>query len=179
MTKFQFLTLLAAGAFTFAAGCDSQKAASNVGAADSGEHVHQHDHEDGTVHHGHEDHSVEGHTHGKGPHGGTIADWGGGAFHVEFIVDHDKQEATAYVLGTDEKTPTPIDAEEITLSIKDPAFTVALKPSPQDGESKRTFSRFVGNHENLGIAKRFEGSMSGVVAGTPYSGNFKESADDK
>ena len=174
MKKFQFLSLLAVAVFTVAVGCDSQKPDSTSGGSDSGEHVH----EDGTVHHGHDDHSVEGHTHGEGPHGGTIADWGGGTFHVEFTVDHDKQQATAYILGNDEKTPTPIDAEEVTLSIKDPAFTVSLKTSPQDGESEGNASRFVGIHENLGTAKDYEGSMSGVVDGTPYSGNFKEGAED-
>ena len=67
-------------------------------------------------------HKVEGHSHGAGPHDGTIADWGGGKYHVEFTVDHDKQEATVFLLGTDEKTPSPIAAEEIQLSIKSPAM---------------------------------------------------------
>jgi hypothetical protein len=64
------------------------------------------------------------------------------------------------------------------LSIKDPAFTAALKASPQDGDPEGKASRFVGNHENLGIVKEYEGSMSGAVNGTPYSGNFKEVAHD-
>ena len=29
-----------------------------------------------------------GHSHGAGPHDGTLADWGGGKYHVEFTVDH-------------------------------------------------------------------------------------------
>jgi hypothetical protein len=154
-------------------GCDSTKPnAGTMGdSAKSGEHTHT----DGTVHKSHDE---EGHAHGEGPHGGTIADWGGGKFHIEFTVDHDKQEATVYVLGNDEKTATPIDAAEITLAIKDPAFQVALKPSPQGGDSAGKASRFVGNHKNLGIVKESEGSMSGAVDGTPYSGNFKEVAHD-
>ena len=122
--------------------------------------------------HGH--HHVEGHAHGNGPHGGTIADWGGGKFHVEFTVNHDKQEATVYILGTDEKTPSPIDAKVITLSIDDPAFSCELAASPMSSEVMGGASRFVGTHENLGIVKEYEGSMSGVVDGTPYSGKFKE-----
>ena len=51
-----------------------------------------------------------------GPHDGAVADWGGGKFHVEFTVDHDKQEGTVYILAADEKTPTPIAAQEIQLS---------------------------------------------------------------
>ena len=171
MKKFQFLSFVAITAFVLMTGCDSKKADNPTGGgnANSGEHVH----DDGTVHEGHDE---EGHAHGEGPHGGTVADWGGGKFHVEFTVDHDKQEATVYILGDDEKTATPIDAEEITLSIKDPAFTASLKASPQDGDPAGKASRFVGNHENLGIVKVYEGSMSGAVSGTPYSGNFKEVA---
>src|SRR6056297_1812565 len=77
--------------------------------------------------HGHErgggeerDHGVVGHGHGVGPHEGVIADWGGGKFHVEFTVDHDKTQACVYVLGGDEKTPIPIDAPSIELYILDP-----------------------------------------------------------
>ena len=57
------------------------------------------------------------HSHGAGPHGGAVADWGGGAYHVEFTVDHDKKEATVYILGGDEKTPAPIKAERIHLAL--------------------------------------------------------------
>lgn len=39
-----------------------------------------------------------GHSHGSGPRGGAVADWGGGAYHVEFTVDHDAKKATVYVL---------------------------------------------------------------------------------
>src|SRR5262245_61308003 len=58
--------------------------------------------------------------HGAGPHGGTISDWGGGKYHVEFTVDHGKKEATVYILGDDEKTPAPVKASKLLLSINDP-----------------------------------------------------------
>lgn len=160
--------------FVSAVGCnsgtektDDEKSSSKK----TGEHVHA----DGTTH---ADHGEEGHAHGPGPHDGTVADWGGGKYHVEFTVDHDKQEATVYVLGTDEKTPTPIDSEEITLTINEPSLTTALKPSPQEGDPEGKASRFVGNHEGLGVVREYEGSMSAVVDGTPYSGKFKEEAHD-
>lgn len=121
-------------------------------------------------------HAIEGHSHGAGPHDGTIADWGGGKYHVEFTVDHDKQEATIYVLGGDEKTASPIPAEEIQLSIKDPPMQVALKASPQEGDPEGSASRFVGNDEGLGVVQEYEGTITGVVDDTPYSGNFKEEA---
>ena len=114
--------------------------------------------------------------HGAGPHDGTLADWGGGKFHVEFTVDHGKQEATVYVLGDDEKTPRPIGAETIQLSIKDPLMNVAMTAVPQEGDAPGTASRYVGNHEGLGVVQEYAGTISGVVEGTPYSGDFQEVA---
>ena len=37
------------------------------------------------------------HTHGAGPHGGVVIDWGGGAYHVEFTVDHHYERVAAHV----------------------------------------------------------------------------------
>jgi hypothetical protein len=124
------------------------------------------------------DHSVAGHGHGAGPHDGTIVDWGGGKYHVEFTVDHDKQEGTAYILGGDEKTPTPIKAEEIQLVITDPAMEVTLKAAPQEGDPEGSASRFVGNHEKLGVVQEYAGTITGVIDDTPYSGDFAEVAHD-
>jgi hypothetical protein len=118
--------------------------------------------------------STGGHAHGAGPHGGAVADWGGGAYHVEFTVDHDKKEATVYVLGSDGHTAKPIKAEKITLSIDDPAFQVDLAARPQDGEPDGESSRFVGKHENLGIVREFAGSITGELDGTPYAADFAE-----
>ena len=115
--------------------------------------------------------------HGAGPHEGAVADWGGGKFHVEFTVDHDKQEATVFVLGDDEKTATPIKAASILLSINDPKFQVELAAAPLEGEAEGTASRFVGKHESLGKVQEFAGTISGEVDGTPYVGDFKEEAN--
>ena len=139
-----------------------------------------------TEDHGHEhaagdegrDHSVAGHGHGAGPHDGTIADWGGGKFHVEFTVDHDKQEGTVYILGADEKTATPITAEEIQLNITDPEMQVTLKAAPQEGDPEGSASRFVGNHEKLGVVQEYAGTITGVIDDTPYAGDFAEVAHD-
>jgi len=114
--------------------------------------------------------------HGAGPHDGTLADWGGGKYHVEFTVDHDQQEATVYVLGTDEKTPAPIKSVDGTLllTIEEPAFQVELKAAPFEGETDGMSSRYVGQHENLGIVQEFAGSIIAEIDGTPYAGDFKE-----
>jgi hypothetical protein len=121
---------------------------------------------------------VEDHSHGAGPHGGTVADWGGGKYHVEFCVNHDKQEATVYLLKGDAKTPAPIKTDKLLLSIKDPAFQVELKAVPLEGDPQGACSRFVGKHERLGKEQEFAGTISGEVDGKPYAGDFKEEPDD-
>jgi hypothetical protein len=116
----------------------------------------------------------EKHAHGSGPHGGTITDWGGGAYHVEFTVDHGKKEVTVYILGGDEKTPAPINAQAIHLTINDPMTELELTAKPLEGETEGTSSRFVGTHDTIGIVQEFAGTISGEFDGTPYTGDFKE-----
>lgn len=118
--------------------------------------------------------------HGAGPHEGTLADWGGGKYHVEFTVDHDKKESAVYVLGGDEKTPAPVKTSDgsLLLTITEPAFQVTLKAAPLDGEADGASSRYVGQHDSLGIVREFSGSISGEVDGTPYAGDFKEEPHD-
>lgn len=120
-----------------------------------------------------DDHGQE-HSHGAGPHGGTLTDWGGGAYHVEFTVDHGKKEATVYIVGSDEKSPVPIKADKIVLSINDPPTDLELVAKPLEGEAAGTSSRFVGAHDTIGIVKEFSGTISGQIEGTPYTGDFKE-----
>jgi hypothetical protein len=124
------------------------------------------------------DHSVEGHSHGAGPHGGTIADWGGGKYHVEFTVDHEQQKATVYVLGPDEKTAVSIDSESIELSIAEPELQLILSPEPQASDPEGKSSRYVGTHEKLGVVQEYAGTMTAVIDGTPYSGDFSERSHD-
>lgn len=99
-TKFAF----ACGLFVLAAGC-SEETADKPAANNSNQTA--------TTPQG----GSEGHSHGKGPHGGAVADWGGGAYHVEFMVNHQTQEATVYVLGSDAKTAAPIKSDKLLLSI--------------------------------------------------------------
>jgi len=123
-------------------------------------------------------HSASGHDHGAGPHQGTLADWGGGKYHVEFTVDHADQQATIYILGSDEKMPAPVRAtdDKLLLTIKNPAFQVELTAVPLDGETDGACSRFVGKHEKLGVVQEFAGTISGQVEGTPYAADFQEAA---
>lgn len=152
-------------------GCDRESADPSNTATANGEHGHGHEHGNGA-----HDHPADGHTHAPGPHGGTIADWGGGEYHVEFTVDHDKREATVYLLGDDAKTPRPIVAEKLLLTIKDPELQADLLPVPQEGETGGKSSRFVGAHDALATVKEYAGTISGLVEGTPYAGDFQEEA---
>lgn len=131
-------------------------------------------HDHGHAHHGdHHDHD-----HGAGPHDGTLADWGGGKYHVEFTVDHGTKQTVVYVLGSDEKTPTPVQAADgkLLLTIREPAFQVELSAQPLPGEAEGASSRYGGRHDNLGIVRDFAGTISGEVNGTPFAGEFAEEA---
>jgi hypothetical protein len=125
------------------------------------------------------------HSHGNGPHGGTVADWKeqgtdeDGKYHVEFTVDHKKQEATVHVLKGDAKTPAPVDAGRLLLKIKSPPFEVELKPRPQDKDPSGQSSRFAGKHEKLGKEQEFEGTITGKVGGKTFTGDFKEEPEKK
>ncbi|MCH8841016.1 MAG: hypothetical protein IH831_10180 [Planctomycetes bacterium] len=154
--------LIVIGTLAFVVGCGDSQKTKTSGTKGSEEKSAEHA----------DDHGHFGH--GAGPHDGTLADWGGGKYHVEFTVDHGKQEATVFILGDDEKTPSPIKAEEIQLSIIDPVMQVTLKAVPQEGDPEGSASRFVGNHESLGVVQEYAGTITGVVDGTPYSGDFKE-----
>ena len=118
----------------------------------------------------------EEHDHGAGPHGGTIVEWGGGKYHLEFTVDHEKKESVVYVLGGDVKTLAPVKADKLLLTINEPSFQVDLAAQPLEGEGSGASSRFVGKHDSLGKVQKFAGSVTAEVDGTPYAGDFKEDA---
>jgi len=169
---FLFTAAVATVAMTFLAGCGgSEEPAPTTPSAQppaqTEEGDHGHPHSEGEQAHG---------GHGAGPHDGTLADWGGGKFHVEFTVDHDKKESVVYILGGDEKTAEPVKAGNVLLSITDPEFQMELTPQPLEGEADGMCSRFVGTHESLGIVREFAGSISAEVDGTPYVGEFAEEA---
>jgi hypothetical protein len=134
---------------------------------------HGHDHLD----HDHHDHAHESgeHQHDAGPHGGAIADWGRGVYHVEFTVNHQQKQATIYVLTSDAKTPAAIPTEKIQVSIIEPLFDIELTAQPQEGDRNDRSSRFVAQHDNFGIVREFEGTIVGQIDGVPYTGEFRES----
>ena len=91
-------------------------------------------------------------------------------------MDHDKKEATVYIIGGDAKTPAPVKASKVHLVINDPKTELDLIAVPLETEKDGKSSRFVGTHDALGIIREFSGTITGEVKGTPYTGDFKEEA---
>ena len=118
------------------------------------------------------------HTHGKGPNGGVMFDFG--KVHGEFSVDHDKKECTVLVIGDDEKTPVPVAAKDFTVTTKASktkegkvvaAMTIKMLPKDEKG-GKAT--KYVGTDPGLGNVADFEGTVLAEIDGKPSKGEFKE-----
>ena len=114
--------------------------------------------------------------HGEGPHGGTIIELD--RYHGEFVVDHDKKQATVYILDGSAKKTVAVPAETMTLSITEPKFTVELKAAPEASDPKGNTSRFVGTNDNLGKVQEFQGTVTVEIKGKPYTGEFEEEHHD-
>lgn len=118
------------------------------------------------------------HGHGHGPNGGVVFDLG--KYHAEFTVDHPKSECTVVVLGSDEKTPTPVAAKELTLTTKETktkdgkvVAPMTIKLTPKDEKDGKA-SKFVGTDPGLGNVADFAGTVLGEIDGKPSQGEFKE-----
>ncbi|QDV49824.1 hypothetical protein [Gimesia fumaroli] len=120
----------------------------------------------------------DAHSHGTGPNGGVVFDLG--KYHAEFTVDHPKHECTILFLGADEKSPGPVAAKELTLSIKEtktaegkvvPPMTVKMLPQDEaDGKA----AKFVGTDPGIGNVADFAGTVLGEIDGKPSQGEFQE-----
>ncbi|MCS6850087.1 MAG: hypothetical protein NZ700_02820 [Gemmataceae bacterium] len=122
----------------------------------------------------------KGHAHDHpetGPHGGVLVEWGQEEYHAEFTVDHGNKQVTVYVLGPDAKTPAPIAADAISLSITNlsPPLSLTLKPDPQPDDPKGKSSRFRGTDDRLEKEQDYKGSLTVKIGDKPYSGDFDES----
>ena len=109
----------------------------------------------------------------EGPHGGPLAEWGEDEYHAEFTVDHKEKKAGVYIYGGDAKTPKPIDAKVVKLSLKRPVVQIELKPQRQKDDPEGKASLFVGTHEALAKEGDFQGTLSAEIGGKPYAGDFK------
>lgn len=115
----------------------------------------------------------------EGPHKGLLVEWGEEEYHAEFTADRAKGDVTVYILGKDARTATPIKADKIQLSLKDPAVQIDLTASPQQGDPAGSSSRFVGKLSDSTAGKKLSGTISGAVNGKPYAGDFKEGESPK
>jgi hypothetical protein len=113
------------------------------------------------------------------PHDGTIIELGDDEYHGEFLVDHKAKEATVYILAKDAKTPMPLKEKHIDLTLKlTPPLQLKMEQKPDKGDPEGCASRYVVKHDAFAKEQEFEGSISVVVNGKPYSGSFKEEPHD-
>jgi hypothetical protein len=117
----------------------------------------------------------------KGPHGGALAEWGEDEYHVEYVFDRDKKQATFYILdGHSASKATPIALETVTLTLTHvkPPVEIAAKADPDKDDPKGKSSRFVAVHDALGEKGPFKGEISGKLD-KPYSDPFEEKEKKK
>ncbi len=113
-----------------------------------------------------------------GPHKGALGEWGDDEYHFEFTVDHEKKQATIYILDGTAAKAAPIAGEEMLLILtheKTP-IKIALKAEREKDDPEGKSSRYVGVHDALGVEMEFKGEVSGKVGATPYRGDFAEKA---
>ena len=91
-----------------------------------------------------------------------------------------RADQTVLIIGGDEKTPLPVAASELTLSIKQtktkegkvvPPMTVTLLPKDEANGKATTF---VGSDPGIGNVADFAGTVLGEVDGKPSQGEFAE-----
>lgn len=118
------------------------------------------------------------HAHGTGPNGGVVFDLG--AYHAEFLVDHEAKEFKIVFLGADEKSAAPVGATELIVVTKEtktaegkavPTMTVMLAPAEAASGKASTF---VGSNPLIANVADFSGSVIGDIDGKPASGEFDE-----
>jgi hypothetical protein len=113
----------------------------------------------------------------KGPHGGALAEWGADEYHVEYVFDRDKKQATFYILDGDTASKaTPIAAETVTLTLKHTKMPVeiVLKADRDKDDPEGKSSRFVAVHDALGEKIAFKGEISGKIGDKAFADDFEE-----
>ncbi len=135
--------------------------------------------EDKTVASGSE---TKSHEHqGEGPHHGILVEWGQDEYHAEFTVDHLNRQAVVYVLdgqaqGAAAVEPDKISDVTVNLANVSPPLTLELKHDPKKSDGKGI--AFTARHDQLAKIRTFTGSVSALIAGKPFAGDFQEKAHD-
>ncbi|MCE9562052.1 MAG: hypothetical protein K8U57_08350 [Planctomycetes bacterium] len=146
----------------WATGCDSKKDATQKAAEEKKPKEAKEDKHD---------------DHGPGPHKGVIFDCG--KWHVEFKPDHAKKEATVWIYGLDQKTPTPIKADKVRLVVSNTTPKIEIDLLPTDKGADGAAHTFTGKHDGFGVEKEYKGTVSFQVDGKPYSEEFSEEPEKK
>jgi hypothetical protein len=120
----------------------------------------------------------EDHTHGTGPHGGVVFDFGGGKYHGEFKPDHKAKSATVWILTADEKTLAPVKTDKLRLVVSNanPKIEIDLPPTDAKDGAAATFT---GNDKGFGVEMEYKGTVRFNVGDTQYSGDFEEKPEKK
>lgn len=83
---------------------------------------------------------------GPGPHGGKVRPLGDGVHQVETVLEHAGETLTAYVLGSDGKTPATLEAKQMNIryggASKD--FSGTLRAIPAEGDPEGESSVYSG-----------------------------------
>lgn len=115
------------------------------------------------------------HVHGTGPNGGMTFDFGN--YHGEFVIDQGKREVAVFILAEDEKTPQPVSAAKLDLTVKSPSIAIELKPMPTVTDPPGKSSRFVGTHDDLAKNKELDVTVTAKLDNKPSVGQFKASSE--
>lgn len=115
------------------------------------------------------------HDHSAGPHGGSIVELGDEEYHAEVVVDGKSHTLRVYLFGTDAKTPAPIAAAEVTVTVEDgPKLSLKAAPQTGDGEGKSSLFELSDETAVGAIAKAgfLHGSLQLETDGKPYRGDI-------
>jgi YHS domain-containing protein len=142
----------------FGAGCQKQAGDAPAPKKSKDGHDHEHAHPE------------------EGPHGGPLAEWGEHDFHAEFTVDHKSKMVLVYVLDGEAKKAPKFDATKITkvtltISNVSPPLTLELKHDASKTDSRGI--AFATTHDQFAKDTDYKGTISGIIDGLQYSGEFK------
>lgn len=113
----------------------------------------------------------------RSPHGGQLLEIGDTReFHAELVFDSTTRNITLYFYGAEIGTPHPASELIFEPEVGGNAVILAADPSPLDGESTETCSRYVvpGNSlpSEITATDQLEGHFHVTLNGTEYEKDF-------
>jgi hypothetical protein len=140
-----------------------ERAATHVSESDRDDHDHDHAHGHGA----------------KGPHGGTIIEFGDERYHAELVHDDAAHTTTIYLLGEGAKGAVPVAAEDLKLNLlvagKPQQFSLKAAAEAADpaGRASRFQSADAALCEALD-AKGTTGRLNVEIEGKAFVGKLEE-----